>query len=87
MPHHKSAKKRIKTAEKANTRNKAVRSAIRTSFKKILNASTKQEILQEMPVLFSKIDKARKKRRAEFTLNRVSRYKRKVHKLLAAMAE
>ena len=87
MPHHKSTKKRMLTAQKANIRNRAVRSAISTSLKKIMNASKKEEILNEMPKFFSMIDKARKRHQAEFTANKVGNYKRKVHRLLAAAAD
>ncbi len=86
MPYHKSAKKRIKTAEKANLRNKMVRSAIQTSMKKIQSAEKKEDVLQEMPKLFSMLDKAAKNRRANFTPNRAGNYKRKVHKLIASMS-
>ena len=86
MPQHKSAKKRLKTAEKANVRNKMVRSAIQTSMKKIQSADKKEDVLQEMPKLFSMLDKAAKKRRANFTPNRAGNFKRKVHKRLASLS-
>ena len=86
MPHHKSAKKRLKTAEKANSRNRMFRSAIQTSMKKIQSAEKKEDLLQEMPKLFSMLDKAAKNRRANLTPNRAGNYKRKVHKRLASLS-
>jgi ribosomal protein S20 len=86
LPQHKSAKKRLKTAEKSRLRNRVVRSTIITSFKKIKAAKSKEDILQEMQNFFSMLDKAGKNRRANFTPNKVSNYKRKVHKLLATIS-
>lgn len=82
MPNHKSAIKRIVTAEKARVANRSVRSAIRTSLKKIRAADKKEAILAEMPKLFSMLDKAAQGRKAGITKNTASNYKRKIHKLL-----
>ncbi len=86
MPHHKSAKKRLRTAEKANELNKAIRSRIRTRLKKVRTAPTKEEASKEVPALFSLLDKAALKHRAGFNKNRVGNYKRKVHNLLNSLA-
>ncbi len=86
MPHHKSAKKRLITAEKANVRNKSVRTAIRTGLKKIRTAKTKEEAIIVMPKLFSLMDKAANKTRAGFHKNTVANYKRKIHKVIAALS-
>jgi small subunit ribosomal protein S20 len=84
MPTHKSAEKRVITSEKARQANRAIRSAIRTSLKKIRTATKKEEISAEAPNLFSMLDKAAQKRRAGITKNTVSNYKRKVNALIAA---
>lgn len=86
MPTHKSAEKRVITSEKARQANRAIRSAIRTSLKKIRTADKKEEIAAEAPKLFSMMDKAAQKRQAGFTKNTVSNYKRKIKALLASKA-
>ena len=82
MPHTKSCKKRVKTSEKARRANRAVRSAIRTSLKIIRTSDSLEEIKAEVPVLYSRMDKAARKNRAGFNKNRVSNYKRKVTKIV-----
>lgn len=84
MPTHKSAEKRIITSEKARLANRAIRSAIRTSLKKIRTAEKKEAISAEMPNLFSMLDKAARKGKAGITKNTAANYKRKIHKLLVA---
>lgn len=86
MPTHKSAEKRILTSEKARQANRAVRSAIRTSLKKIRTADKKEGIQAEMGNLFSMLDKAARKGKAGITKNTAANYKRKVHALLAKKA-
>jgi small subunit ribosomal protein S20 len=84
VPNHKSYKKSLRQEAKANAVNRSVRSAIRTSLKTIRTASTKEEALQEMPRLFSMLDKAAAKGRAGFTKNAASNYKAKVAKVVNA---
>ena len=84
MPTHKSAEKRILTAEKARLANRAIRSTIRGSLKKIRAADKKETITAEMARLFSMLDKAAMRRRAGITKNTAANYKSKVHKLLAS---
>lgn len=84
MPNHKSAIKRVATAEKARQANRAVRSTIRTSLKKIRAAGTKEALLAEVPAFFSMLDKAARRGKAGITKNAASNYKRKVHALVAA---
>lgn len=86
MPQHKSCKKRLLQAEKANAINRSVRSAIRTSLKTIRTASTKEEALKEMPNLFSMLDKAAAKHRAGFNANRAANYKSKVAAVINGLA-
>ncbi len=82
MPHNKSCKKRLKVSAKASLRNRVVRSSIRTSLKLVRSAKSKEEVLKEMPSLFSMLDKAAAKGRAGFSKNRASNYKRKIAALL-----
>ncbi|MDB5048376.1 MAG: ribosomal protein [Fibrobacteres bacterium] len=84
MPNHKSAIKRVITSEKARLANRAVRSAIKTSLKKIRAADKKETILAELPGFFSMLDKAARRNRAGITKNTVSNYKRKIHALIAS---
>ncbi len=60
MPHHKSAKKRLRQDGKRRARNRAVKSQVKTAVKKVLSADS-----QEAPVLLrqaqSVIDRAAKK--------------------------
>ena len=88
VPPNKSCLKRLRQAKKANAANRSVRSAIRTSLGIVRNSENKEEVLKEVPRLYSMLDKAAAKRRAGFSKNRASNYKAKVgrrlNKLLAA---
>jgi len=86
MANHKSAEKRIRTAQKSRLVNRAVRAEIRTSLKK-LRAGSKDEAAKEIPNLFSLLDKAARKRQGGMTKNAASNYKRKAHSALAAKAK
>ncbi|MCQ2091978.1 MAG: 30S ribosomal protein S20 [Fibrobacter sp.] len=86
MPQHKSCKKRLLQAEKANAMNRSTRSAIRTALKAVRNASTKEEALKVMPELFSMLDKAAAKHRAGFCANRAANYKAKAAKVINSLA-
>ena len=86
MPQHKSCKKRLRQAEKANAMNRSVRSAIRSSLKVIRTATSKEAALKEMPNLFSMLDKAAAKGRAGFCANRVANYKAKAAKVINGLA-
>ena len=86
MPTHKSAEKRIKTAEKARLVNRAVRSSIRTSLKKIRGAATVEEAAKELPNLFSQLDKAARRAQGGLTKNAASNYKSKAQKVVTAKA-
>lgn len=87
MPTHKSAEKRILTSEKGRLANRAIRSAIRTSLKKIRSADKAEGIKAEMGNLFSMLDKAARKGKAGITKNTAANYKRKVHALLTAKSK
>jgi len=88
VPPNKSCLKRLRQAKKANAANRSVRSAIRTSLGIVRNSENKEEVLKEVPRLYSMLDKAAAKSRAGFSKNRASNYKAKVgrrlNKLLAA---
>ncbi|MBQ3839674.1 MAG: 30S ribosomal protein S20 [Fibrobacter sp.] len=86
MPQHKSCKKRLRQAEKANAMNRSVRSAIRSSLKVIRTATSKEAALKEMPNLFSMLDKAAAKGRAGFCANRAANYKAKAAKVINGLA-
>jgi len=86
LPNNNSAKKRVRTADKAAVLNRSVRSEIRTSLKKLRTAESKEDALKEMPNFYSMIDKAANKHRAGFTKNRAANYKRKVSHLLSAFS-
>ncbi|MCL4100695.1 SSU ribosomal protein S20P [Fibrobacter sp. UWH9] len=86
MPQHKSCKKRLLQAEKANAMNRSTRSAIRTALKAVRSASTKEEALKVMPELFSMLDKAAAKHRAGFCANRAANYKAKAAKVINSLA-
>ena len=82
VPPNKSCLKRLRQAEKANAANRSVRSAIRTSLGVVRKAKSSEEVLKEVPRLYSMLDKAAAKGRAGFTKNRASNYKSKVGLLL-----
>ena len=84
MPTHKSAEKRIKTAEKARVVNRKVRSEIRTSLKKVRGAATTEEAAKELPNLFSILDKAARRAQGGMTKNAASNYKSKAQKVVTA---
>ena len=86
MPQHKSCKKRLLQAEKANAMNRSTRSAIRASLKAVRTASSKEEALKVMPKLFSMLDKAAASHRAGFCANRAANYKAKVAKVVNGLA-
>ena len=86
VPTHKSAEKRIKTAEKARLVNRQVRSAIRTSLKKVRGAGTSEEAAKELPNLFSILDKAARRAQGGMTKNAASNYKSKAQKAVALKA-
>ena len=77
MPTHKSAAKRVLTAEKARVVNRNVRAEIRSSMKKVRTAATKAEAAKELPNLFSLLDRAARRSQGGITSNTASNYKRK----------
>jgi small subunit ribosomal protein S20 len=86
LPNHKSAEKRVRTSKKENTVNRAIRSEIRTSLKKVRNAATKAEAEKEMPNFFSLLDKAARRSQGGIRENTAGNYKRKAFAAAAAKA-
>jgi len=62
MPYHKSCKKRIKTAQKSNTRNRKIKSRIKTAVKNIRNAEGKDSTQDALKAAYSVLDRAVKAR-------------------------
>ena len=87
MPSHKSAEKRVLTSQKARLVNRTVRSAIRTSLKKLRGAATQTDAAKEIPTLFALLDKAARRNQGDITKNTAANYKRKAHLTLAAKAK
>jgi small subunit ribosomal protein S20 len=87
VPTHKSAEKRIKTNEKARLVNRAVRSEIRTSLKKVRGAATVEDATKELPNLFSILDKAARRGQGGMTKNAASNYKSKAQKAAAQIGQ
>jgi small subunit ribosomal protein S20 len=76
MANIKSAKKRIRQSENRRSRNKSVRSRLRTSVKKYRSAETSKS--ESLPATYSEIDVARKK--GAIHRNAAARYKSRLAK-------
>ncbi|KPJ59622.1 MAG: hypothetical protein AMJ46_10405 [Latescibacteria bacterium DG_63] len=61
MPHHRSAKKRMRQDKKRAVRNKALKTQIKSSAKKVRQSSTAQEAAEALSKCTSLLDKAVKK--------------------------
>lgn len=65
MPNIKSAKKRVKVAERNRLRNVSQKSGMRTAIKEVREAAlagNSEEALAKLPTAFSRIDKAIKRK-------------------------
>ena len=80
MPHHKSAKKRLRTNEKKNIVNRAARSTIRTLTRKVDEAKTPEEGQVALGHLLPRLDKAVKTNLMH--KNTVARKKSRVQKFV-----
>ncbi len=60
MPNNKQQKKRLKTDEERRQRNKATKSVMRSSVKKVLEADSKESAVAATPTAMKRIDKAAK---------------------------
>jgi small subunit ribosomal protein S20 len=61
MPHHKSAKKRVITNEKARLSNLAVKSRVRTTLKKVRDSKTRKAAEALLANAISVLDRAAQK--------------------------
>ena len=61
MPHHKSAKKRVGTNEKARVANLAVKSRVRSALKKVREAKTLKDAAPKLQTALSVLDRAAQK--------------------------
>ena len=83
MPKLASSKKRLRQAEKARLRNKSVRSSLRTSLKKMLATSNKEEAEALINSTQSTIDKTAQK--GVIHRNAAGRYKSKIRRHVSAL--
>jgi small subunit ribosomal protein S20 len=60
MPNNKQQSKRLKTDEERRQRNKTVKTVMRTSVRKVLEAETKEAAQAAIPEAMKRIDKANK---------------------------
>lgn len=61
MPHHKSAKKRVGTNEKARVANLAVKSKVRGAVKKVREAKSRKDAEPRLQTALSVLDRAAQK--------------------------
>lgn len=61
MPQHDSCKKRMRTAEKANVRNRAIRSQVKTATKRVREADSVEVATTALKTAYSVLDKAVKR--------------------------
>ncbi len=84
MPKLKSSKKRLLNNLKAQMRNRAIRSRMRTAVKKVRQASDKDAAQEALQQAVSIIDKTAKKR--VIPRNTAARYKSRLTHFVQAMA-
>ncbi len=82
MPNHASAKKDVRSSEKARLVNRDVRTEIRTSLKKVRTGNA-ADAARELPNLFTLLDRAARRHQGGITKNSASNYKRKAQKAVA----
>ena len=80
MPTHKSAEKALRQSITRNLRNKAVKSKVRTTIKKVETARDKTQAKELLKQTFSLLDKAVKRNVIHF--NQASRTKSRLTKLV-----
>ena len=83
MPKLASSKKRLRQAQKAQNRNKRVRSLLRSTLKNVLSTSNKEEAEALIDGAQSVIDKTVKK--GVIHLNAGARYKARIRRHVAAL--
>ena len=82
MPNNKQAKKRVRQDEERRARNKSVKSSMRSSIKKVLQADSNEAAMAAMPSAMKHIDKAAKKNIIHD--NGAARYKSRLARVSAA---
>lgn len=86
MPNVKSAKKRVKQAAKAREVNRAVRTTIKSSLKKIQTLNERESIEKELSTFFSLVDKAARRGQGGFNASKAGNYKRRAQARLGAIS-
>ena len=79
MPNSKQAAKRLRQDDVRRTRNKSLRSAMRTAMKSVLRAETSEAAQQALPTAMKQVDKAAK--RNVIHDNAAARYKSRLARL------
>jgi small subunit ribosomal protein S20 len=82
MPNSKQAKKRVAQNETRRDHNKIVKTRMRTSIKKVLNADTADAAGEALPIAMKQIDKAAKANIIHS--NAAGRYKARLARNIAA---
>lgn len=88
MPHCKQAAKRMRQGERLRLKNRAMTSAMRTSFKRVLDlakAGQKTEALAALPLATQRIDKCAK--RHILHKNNAARKKSRIARAVAAIGK
>jgi len=84
MPHHKSAKKRVKTNEIARVRNRGYRTLMRNAIKKLQGISEKEAAIQQYRSVSSILDRLVLK--GIIHRNQAARKKSKLARLVNALS-
>lgn len=82
MPNSKQASKRMRQDEKRRLHNKSIRTAMRSSMKRVLSATSSEEASKALPTAMKKVDKAAKSN--VIHANTAARYKRRLSKAASA---
>lgn len=82
MPNSKQASKRMRQDERRRLHNKSIRSAMRSSMKRVLQAENPEEATKALPMAMKRVDKAAKTN--VIHANTAARYKSRLSKAAAA---
>lgn len=83
MPNIKSAKRRMRTSQKAQERNRAAKSRLRTAMKRVLQATDSEQGGTRLREASALLDRAASRRLLH--PNKVSRYKSRLARHVAAL--
>lgn len=86
MPNVKSAEKRVKQAAKAREINRAVRTTVKSSLKKLSSISDPESASKEAANLFSLVDKAARRLQGGFNKSKAGNYKRRAQAHLSSLS-